>query len=73
MVIKVHVKTHAHQEKIEELNIDEYKIWTTAIPEKGEANEAIIDILAEHFNIPPSKIRIISGPKSTHKLVEIGV
>jgi uncharacterized protein (TIGR00251 family) len=71
MIIKVHVKTHAHQDKIEEVNVEEYKVWTTAVPDKGEANDAVIDILAEHFNTPISRIKIISGNKSTHKLVEI--
>ncbi|HEX9503281.1 MAG TPA: DUF167 domain-containing protein [Patescibacteria group bacterium] len=71
MIIKVHVRTHAHEDKIEEIGIDEYKLWTTAIPEKGEANEAVIDLLADFFDIPVSKIRIRSGNKSTHKLIEI--
>ncbi len=71
MIIKVHVKTHAHADKIEELNVDEYKVWTTAVPQDGEANDAVIDILAEYFNVSPSKIKILSGNKSTHKLVEI--
>jgi uncharacterized protein (TIGR00251 family) len=71
MIIKVHVKTHAHEEKIEEVGLEEYKIWTTATPDKGQANDAIFDILAEHFNIPVSNIKIISGNKSTHKLIEI--
>jgi uncharacterized protein YggU (UPF0235/DUF167 family) len=71
MIIKVHVRTHAHEDKIEEIDVDEYKLWTTAIPEKGEANEAIIEILADYFDTSPSKIRIRSGGKSTHKLIEI--
>ncbi len=71
MIIKVHVRTHAHEEKIEEVGVDEYKLWTTAIPENGEANEAVIDMLADFFDTSPSKIRIISGNKSTHKLIEI--
>jgi uncharacterized protein YggU (UPF0235/DUF167 family) len=71
MIIKVHVRTHAHDDKIEEIGIDEYKLWTTAIPEKGEANEAVIDLLADFFNVSASKIHIKSGNKSTHKLIEI--
>ena len=71
MLIKVHVRTHAHDDKIEEIDIDEYKLWTTAIPEQGKANEAVIDMLAEYFDIAPSRIRIRSGNKSTHKLIEI--
>jgi len=71
MVIKVHVQTHAHKDRIEELGVEEYKVWTTAIPEKDEANEAVVDILAEYFNVPISRIKIISGNKSTHKLIQI--
>lgn len=71
MIIKVHVRTHAHEDRIEEIDVDEYKLWTTAIPEKGEANEAVIELLADFFSVPPSKIHIRSGNKSTHKLIEI--
>lgn len=70
-IIRVHVQTHAHEDRIEETDLDEYKIWTTAIPEHGGANEAIIEIMADHFNIAPSKIKIKSGSKSRHKLIEI--
>ena len=71
MIIKVHVKTHAHEDRIEEVDVDEYKVWTTAIPDKGEANDSVIDILADYFDTSVSKIRIRSGNKSTHKLIEI--
>jgi len=71
MIIRVHVQTGARQDKIEELGVEEFKVWTTAIPEKDQANDAVIDILAEHFNASPSKIRIRSGNKSKHKLIEI--
>lgn len=70
-VIRVHVQTHAHEDRMEEVDMDEYKVWTTAIPEKGGANEAVIEILADFFDIAPSTIRIISGNKSQHKLIEI--
>ena len=72
MIIKVHVHTHAHDERIEEVGVDEYKVWITAIPKDGEANEALIDLLSDFFSVAPSKIRIRSGSKSTHKLIEIG-
>lgn len=72
MIIRVKVQTHAHEDKIEEMGVDEYKIWTTAIPEKGNANEAVIDIVSDFFDVAPSLIRIRSGHKSTHKLIEVG-
>lgn len=71
-LIRVHVQTHAHFERIEEMGLEEYKVWTTAIPAEGKANEAVIEILADYFNVAPSQVRIKSGNKSTHKLIEIG-
>ncbi|MBI2356155.1 MAG: DUF167 domain-containing protein [Candidatus Doudnabacteria bacterium] len=70
-IIRVHVQTHAHEDRMEETGLDEYKIWTTAISEKGGANQAVIEIIADFFDIVPSSIRIISGNKSRHKLIEI--
>ncbi len=70
--IRVKVQARSSQEKIEETGIDEYKIWVTVPPADNQANEAMIEILADYFNVPPSQIRIKSGHKSAHKLVEIG-
>jgi len=47
------------------------KIHVTAQPQKGAANKAIIELIANHFNIRKSSIRIISGTKSRKKIVEI--
>jgi len=71
LIIRVKVQTHAQHEKIEETGLDEYKIWVTVPPADNQANEAVIEILAEHFNTAPSNIRIKSGYKSSHKLIEI--
>jgi|GEM_PF-466209 len=73
MIIRVKVQAHSTQEKIEEMGQDEYKVWVTAAPADGEANKALIEVLAEHFNIAPSLIRIISGNKSSRKLVELDI
>lgn len=72
MLIRVKVQTRSSIEKIEEVGLDEYKIWVTVPPADNQANEAAIDLLADYFNTPPSKIRIKSGYKSSHKLIEIG-
>ncbi|MEO8065414.1 MAG: DUF167 domain-containing protein [Candidatus Doudnabacteria bacterium] len=71
MIIKVKVQTRASFERVEEVGLDEYKVWTTAAPADNQANEALIDILSDFFDVSPSKIRIRSGHKSRHKLIEI--
>ena len=70
-IIRVKVQARASFERVEEQDLDEYKVWVTAPPADNAANEAVIDILSDYFDVSPSKIRIRSGYKSTHKLIEI--
>jgi hypothetical protein len=46
-------------------------VKVTAPPEKGKANDAVIEILADYFDVPKSSISIIGGKSTRVKLVEI--
>ena len=48
-----------------------YEVWVRGLPEKGQANEAVIEALSEHFDIPKSKISVMSGHKSKNKVIQI--
>jgi uncharacterized protein (TIGR00251 family) len=43
------------------------KVSVTAIPEKGKANEALIELLAKAWKVPKSAIRIRQGETSRNK------
>ncbi|TVL99833.1 MAG: YggU family protein [Candidatus Brocadia sp. WS118] len=47
------------------------KLAVTAAPEKGKANKAVIELLADTFRIHESSIHIISGESSRDKRVLI--
>lgn len=51
------------------------KIWlkaaVTAVPEKGRANEALIELLSKTFKIRKSAIDLVSGETDRHKTFEI--
>jgi uncharacterized protein len=47
------------------------KIYLTALPLEGRANEALIDFLAKHYGVKRSTIEIVKGLKSRHKVVNI--
>ncbi|MGE5298027.1 MAG: DUF167 domain-containing protein [Acidobacteriaceae bacterium] len=70
-IIKVRVHTKAFEDRVEEVGLDEYEAWVSSVPEGGKANDDLIELLSEHFDTPPSTIRIKSGGKSRHKLIEI--
>jgi hypothetical protein len=47
------------------------KVKLTAAPEKGKANKQLVEVLAEHYKVSKSKIRILKGATSKDKVVEI--
>jgi uncharacterized protein (TIGR00251 family) len=47
------------------------KIKITAAPEKGKANAAICDFLADEFGVPKRNIEIVRGETSSSKLIVI--
>jgi uncharacterized protein YggU (UPF0235/DUF167 family) len=49
------------------------KIKVNAAPEKGQANTAILRLLAVYFNLPASSIRITRGHSSTQKTINVSL
>ncbi|CUU37352.1 MAG: DUF167 domain-containing protein [Armatimonadetes bacterium] len=49
-----------------------YVARVTAPPVEGEANHAVIRLLAEHFGVAPSRVRLVSGTTHRQKVFEIG-
>ncbi len=49
----------------------ELKIRVSAPPEKGKANQNVERLLARHLKLPPTKVNIIKGHTSAHKIVEL--
>lgn len=47
------------------------KVKLTAVPEKGLANRALIDLLSKELKIPKSSITILSGAFSSSKVLRI--
>lgn len=47
------------------------KIKLTAPPVEGEANQALVDFLAQLLRIPKKDIKLLKGESSRHKLIEI--
>lgn len=68
MIIRVDVKTEAREEGMEKLGEDWYLVRVKAPKKKGKANAAVLRILKRHLH---GRARIISGHKSTRKIIEI--
>lgn len=68
--ITITVKPGSSQEKITQISQDELVVYLRAKPHDGEANISLIKLLAKYYNIPKTSIRISSGAKSRHKIIE---
>ncbi|MDO8589836.1 MAG: DUF167 domain-containing protein [bacterium] len=50
---------------------DWYTVSVKERPAEGKANQAITKLIAEHFKVPHSQVRLISGATSKRKVFEI--
>lgn len=50
---------------------DTLKLSVTAVPEKGRANQAVIELLAAALGLPKSRISVLRGESQANKLVEV--
>ena len=49
------------------------KCCVTAVPEKGKANQALIEMLAKKLKIAKSSITLIKGDTDRHKILDINI
>ncbi|MBQ6147229.1 DUF167 domain-containing protein [Candidatus Saccharibacteria bacterium] len=75
MRIKVRVKPGTSQEKIvrveEKDGFDEnLVVYLRAKAHDGEANAALVKLIAKYFNVPKTSIKIVRGERGREKVLE---
>jgi uncharacterized protein len=70
MKIQVKVKPNSKTEEISREG-DSFIVKVKEPPNEGKANQAVIKLLAEHFGVPKSELRILSGFRSKSKVIEV--
>jgi uncharacterized protein (TIGR00251 family) len=70
MKIQVKVKPNSKTEEVSQER-DSFTVKVKEPPKEGKANQAVIKLLAEHFGVPQSRVRILSGFRSRNKLIEV--
>ena len=75
MKLLLKVITNAKTNKIEinenKNKSEDYKVYLTTTPVKGEANKDLIKLLAKYFQVSKSNITIVKGETSHYKVIEI--
>lgn len=71
VVLTVRVKPRARRNAIVGVRNDALFVEVTAPPEQNRANDAVIALLAETFDIPKSRIEMLSGQSYREKRVRV--
>jgi uncharacterized protein (TIGR00251 family) len=70
-ILRIKVKPSSKQQKIERQEDGSLLIYLKSPPVDGKANQELIKLLSDRFDIPKSHITIKSGLSSKHKLIEL--
>ena len=69
MKLSITVKPNSKKIGIETLDESHWIVRVKESPVDGKANEAVIKAIAEKLDIPKSRIDILKGHTSKHKLI----
>jgi uncharacterized protein (TIGR00251 family) len=70
MRIQVKVKPNSRTQEVSKEK-DGFVVKVKEPAREGKANLAVIELLAEHFGVPKSRIRVRSGFSSKSKVIEV--
>ena len=72
MKISVHLKPNSrHREEVVVGDDGVLTIYTKAPAIEGRANLAAVKLLAKHFGVAPSKVKLVRGAASKYKVFEV--
>ena len=71
--LNIKVTPRSSSQKIIEIDKHHYRVKLVSPPEKGKANQELIKLLADHFNVSPWLVSIVNGHTSAQKLVKIDI
>lgn len=70
MKIQVKVKPNSRTEEVSQQS-GSFIVKVREPPREGKANQAVIRLLAKHFGVPQSHVRILSGFQSRNKVIDV--
>ena len=69
VLLNVHAQPGARRSGLAGEHAGALRVAVTAPPDKGKANAAILDVLAESLGLKPSQVALISGEASRRKRI----
>ena len=70
-ILKLHIVPGARQTAVAGLHGGRLKVKVAAPPEKGRANQELLEFLARSLNVPVKNVHLTSGAASRAKVVAV--
>ena len=67
LVLSIRVQPRARNNEVLDVRNGRLLVRTTAAPADGKANKAVIKLLAEFVDVPPSRVTLLRGATSRNK------
>ncbi len=71
LTIEVRVQPRAKRNAVVRQPDGSLKVYVTAPPEAGRANDAVVELLAEHFGVKRRQIEILHGVTGRNKMARV--
>ncbi|MGE3954886.1 MAG: DUF167 domain-containing protein [Parachlamydiales bacterium] len=71
LIIQVKVIPKSSENRVVGFEGEVLKVKCTAAPDKGKANDALVALLADYYDVPKRAVRIVRGETDSRKVVEI--
>jgi uncharacterized protein (TIGR00251 family) len=69
--VRVRLSPGARRSQIVGRHGGAWRVRVAAAPERGRANDALVELLAEALGLPRSCVRVVGGQTSRSKVVEV--
>jgi len=69
--LDIEVKVRASKSRVLGIKADRLSVALAAPPVDGAANHALLETLAEYFELPRRRITLIAGERNRRKVVEL--
>lgn len=69
--IEIQIRVNPKASRNEVAFRDGWKVWVTAPPVDGQANAAVVELLAKTFGVPKRSITILRGETGKDKLIAV--
>ena len=66
-ILTVKVQPRSKAPGVEASGPDEYRVRVRSAPEKGRANREVVERLAGHLDVAPSRLTLVRGASSSRK------